>query len=133
MNTFLLGCGVDAERIARFRKLAVQADPMPIVFSKAEVSHNRTLPDPAVGFCASFCCKEALYKAVDTPFNFSDCEFSYHPADDDHVLTLSPNLQEKIGIIDVRVRILPSGISGNAQCEDENAELVALVNVFGSK
>jgi phosphopantetheinyl transferase (holo-ACP synthase) len=133
MHTFLLGCGVDAERIERFRELADQADPMPMVFSEAEVSHNQTLPDPAVGFCASFCCKEAFYKAVDTPFNFPDCEFSYHPADNDHVLTLSPDLQKEIGIVDARVRILPSVISGTDPCKDEKAELVALVNVFGSK
>ena len=36
------------------------------IFSKTEIEKL---------LCASFCCKEALYKAIGTPYNFNECEF----------------------------------------------------------
>lgn len=75
----LIGCGIDSEKIERFAKYIEKKNPLPHVFSKREVAHIHTLEDKALGFCASFCCKEAFYKAVDQPFSFPDSEFFYLP------------------------------------------------------
>ena len=75
----LIGCGVDGETIARFSCYVDQNDPLPMVFSRKEVEHIRTLPDKALGFCSSFCCKEAVFKALDFPFNFTECELFFVP------------------------------------------------------
>ncbi len=48
---------------------------MPFVFTRKERSRCRRLSDPAAGLCAAFCVKEALYKAIGRPYNFTDCEF----------------------------------------------------------
>jgi phosphopantetheinyl transferase (holo-ACP synthase) len=70
---------VDAETIARFTRYTEQDNPLPMVFSRKEVEHIQTLPDKALGFCSSFCCKEAVFKALGTPFNFTECELLYIP------------------------------------------------------
>jgi phosphopantetheinyl transferase (holo-ACP synthase) len=75
----LIGCGVDGETVARFSRYADQDDPLPMVFSRKEVEHIRTLPDKALAFCSSFCCKEAVFKAMGAPFNFTECELFYLP------------------------------------------------------
>jgi phosphopantetheinyl transferase (holo-ACP synthase) len=72
----LLSCGIDSERVARFRRMARDRSRfMPFVFTSRERSRCRRLPDPAAGLCAAFCVKEALYKALGSPYNFTDCEF----------------------------------------------------------
>ena len=72
----LVSCGVDAERVGRFGRWAIAgAGFMPFVFTKKERSHCRGLDHPAAGLCAAFCVKEALYKALGRPYNFTDCEF----------------------------------------------------------
>lgn len=50
-----------------------------MVFSEKELEHIRTLEDKSLGFCASFCCKEAFFKAVGVPINFTECELFYDP------------------------------------------------------
>lgn len=71
----LVGIGVDSEKVHRFDNLQENDEhPLPFVFSKKEVVHNRTLTRPATGFCMCFCCKEAVLKAVGGPYNFPDCE-----------------------------------------------------------
>jgi phosphopantetheinyl transferase (holo-ACP synthase) len=70
---------VDAETISRFSRYADQNDPLPMVFSQKEVQHIRNLPDKALGLCSSFCCKEAVFKALSAPFNFTECELFYIP------------------------------------------------------
>lgn len=70
---------MDAETIARFSRYADQNDPLPMVFSRKEVQHIRNLPDKALGLCSSFCCKEAVYKALGSPFNFTECELFFIP------------------------------------------------------
>jgi phosphopantetheinyl transferase (holo-ACP synthase) len=71
----LHGLGVDCEKVRRFDNLQNEGDhPLPFVFSKKEVLHNRSLENPAQGFCMCFCCKEAVFKAIGEPYNFSECE-----------------------------------------------------------
>ena len=130
MSFSLLGCGVDAERVARFRKFADETCPMPMVFSEAEVAHNRTLANPEVGFCASFCCKEALCKALEHPFNFPECEFLYRDAPAPHGVTLAPALRNELGILDVQVTVLSNDVPGGKSQRAHGAELVVIVNVF---
>jgi len=69
-------CGVDAERIDRFLSITRGSDfPMPFVFSAREAKYIQKLANPERGFCASFCCKEALFKALSASYNFPECEF----------------------------------------------------------
>jgi phosphopantetheinyl transferase (holo-ACP synthase) len=77
----LIGCGIDSENIGRFTRYIDRDNALPHVFSKREIAHIHTLENRALGFCASFCCKEAFYKAVRLPFRFSECEFFYRPDD----------------------------------------------------
>ena len=102
----LLACGVDAERIERFEELSGRELPWPMVFSPGEASHNRGLPDPAEGFCAAFCCKEAVFKAIEQPFRFTDCELLLDPGRPDQALRLSPGLCGRLGIAASSARIL---------------------------
>jgi phosphopantetheine--protein transferase-like protein len=101
----LLGCGVDCEEIARFAPmLAAEAHPMPLVFTRAEVDHSRTTPFPARALCASFCAKEAIFKAIGGPYDFTDCELFLSP-DDTAELRLSPSLAAEHGIGATEVEI----------------------------
>jgi phosphopantetheinyl transferase (holo-ACP synthase) len=71
----LLGCGIDAELIHRFaRWTEKKSAPPPFLFSENEIEHCRSLSDPAKGLCASFCCKEAVFKALMEPYNWNECE-----------------------------------------------------------
>ena len=71
----LIGCGIDAERISRFlRYTAGEAHPMPFVFSSREIRYSRSSASPQRSLCASFCCKEALFKAIREPYDFPACE-----------------------------------------------------------
>src|SRR5271157_262777 len=72
----LVSCGIDAERVGRFRQWSKDGSAfLPCVFTEKDRSRCRRLPDPAAGLCAAFCVKEALYKAIGRPYNFTDCEF----------------------------------------------------------
>ena len=75
----LVGCGVDAEQIHRFDKFLEGKKPWPFVYSPGEIAHHRSLPHPSRGFCASFCCKEAVLKALQHSFHFPDCELFFDP------------------------------------------------------
>jgi phosphopantetheinyl transferase (holo-ACP synthase) len=78
-NHTLIGCGVDSETIARFSSYGDLSDPLPMVFSRKEVAYFQTLPDKSLGFCSAFCCKEAVFKALGSPFNFTECELFFTP------------------------------------------------------
>lgn len=72
----LVSCGIDSERVGRFRRWSKDGSAfLPFVFTKKERSRCRRLSNPAAGLCAAFCVKEALYKALGRPYNFTDCEF----------------------------------------------------------
>ncbi len=76
----LAGCGIDAEQLDRFQK-------------------------SAAGFCAAFCCKEALYKALSAPYTFTECELLAEWEDDAPRLHLSATLRAQYTIADTAVRL----------------------------
>jgi len=120
----LLGCGIDAEQIARFDPRG-GAGPAPLVavFSAEEMSHCRSLPRPAEGLCAAFCAKEALFKAVGRPYDYAQCELLLDPERGVQALQLAPSLRRELGIAatDLRLEWRPEG------------HCVATVLVFGEK
>jgi phosphopantetheinyl transferase (holo-ACP synthase) len=117
----LIGCGVDAERIERFEKLVGEDRPWPLVFHAREVERARTLPNPAEGLCAAFCCKEALYKAVAKPVNFNKSAFLFDPAALSVTVDLAREVREAFGIASVSIRIL----------RPAEGELMAVLYLFG--
>jgi phosphopantetheinyl transferase (holo-ACP synthase) len=77
----LVSCGIDSEHIHRFSRWALQKGHfLPFLFTNNEIAHCRKLQDPAVGLCAAFCVKEALFKALKRPYHVTGCEFLYSPA-----------------------------------------------------
>ena len=120
----VLGCGVDCEELARFAPmLAAEAHPMPLVFTRAEVDHARSLPSPARALCACFCAKEAVFKALGAPYNFTDCEL-FLSADDTAELRLSPSLAAEHGVGGATVEIL--------DVEEADGAVMAVVVLFAS-
>jgi len=118
----LRGCGVDLERVARFEHLVPpDADRWPLVFSGREIEHARSLGDPARALCAAFCCKEALFKALGTMFEYPECELLFDPESDGQQLLLDAGLVRKQGIAASSTRVRPWG----------QAECLAVVYVFG--
>lgn len=122
----LLGCGVDAERIDRFSVLSANDDhPMPFVFSAREVAHHRRLETPARGFCASFCCKEALRKALPEAYHFPECELLADDYNDWQDVRLSPQLRNTFHIDHARARIVEIDYGDFREC-------LVTVYVFGN-
>lgn len=120
-NLKLIGCGVDGETRSRFSSHVGKLDPLPMVFSKKEIEHINKLPDPALGFCAAFCCKEAVFKAIAKPMNFLECELLYLPGEVLQRPLLS--IDEESEISDCTVRFIFN------QPED----LIAVVHLFGKR
>lgn len=60
----------------------------------------RSLAKPSVGMCASFCCKEAFYKALGEPYHFPDCELFYQETSGTLPVTLAEPLRTAFGIRD---------------------------------
>ncbi len=118
----IIGCGIDCETISRFTKYIDQPHPLPFIFSRKEVEHIHTLEDKAIGFCAAFCCKEAVFKAIDQPFNFNQCQFFYQP----NRKTQPPPLLESIDSF-----AAVSRCSINIHFPDD-IELMAIVHLFGA-
>lgn len=119
----LRGAGVDAERVERFAELAHGPRPWPLVFSAREAAHLMSLPDPAWGFCAAFCCKEALCKALGEPYPFPACEVLARPGQEEQELRVDPELRERHGIGAVVARVL-------VDHRADRGELVAAVCLF---
>ncbi len=98
-NKKLLACGIDSEHIERFTRLCTGEKALsPLIFSPKEIEHCFSLDNPSIGFCASFCCKEAMYKACKQPINFNTCELFWTPSKEKYHVTL-PNdfyLEHKI-------------------------------------
>jgi phosphopantetheinyl transferase (holo-ACP synthase) len=96
----LIGCGIDAECVDRFtRWLHGGRAPSPILFSQGEIDHCGGLDDAsAAGLCASFCCKEAVYKALRRPFNGPECELFWQPAVQRYTVALSERLHHEFGL-----------------------------------
>lgn len=74
------GCGVDEELIERFDSfINSDTNPMSMIFSEEEFKIISQLPleKQAVSYAASFCCKESLFKASESPYNFNEISFIY--------------------------------------------------------
>jgi hypothetical protein len=50
--------------------------------------------------CASFCCKEAFFKALGEPYHFPHCELFYQGASGTLPVTLAEPLRKACGIND---------------------------------
>jgi phosphopantetheinyl transferase (holo-ACP synthase) len=109
----LVGCGIDAETIARFDRWTPPLSPPPFLFSDAEAAHCAGLDDPAIGLCAAFCAKEALFKALGRPYNFPDCQLLWRRSVRQYELRLDPALGREAGVWAAWARI---GVRGGREC-----------------
>ncbi len=117
----LIGCGVDAERPERFEKLGATTKPWRLVYSEREVAHASGLPDPALAYCAAFCCKEAVVKALEESFPFPECEVFFTPGGTASI-RLSDRLAAERGVAAAEARL-----SG-----PRDGELTAVVYLYGN-
>jgi phosphopantetheinyl transferase (holo-ACP synthase) len=99
------GVGVDAEEVRRFEKLAVGAARWRLVFTPREAEHLAAQPRPAVAFCAAFCCKEAVCKALGERYPFVECECRFAPGGRVAEVELAPALRERHGVGGIRMRL----------------------------
>jgi phosphopantetheinyl transferase (holo-ACP synthase) len=100
------GIGLDAEQVTRFEKLADGSrPPWRLVFSAREAAHLAAQPEAARAFCAAFCCKEALCKALGESYSFPGFECLYVAGAVKQEFILAPDLEERHGIGEVRVKI----------------------------
>ena len=93
---------------------------MPFVFTKRELDHCSTLADPAAGLCRSFCCKEAVFKALGIPYRFTDCELLSGDGDNECDIGISPDLRRQFAIRRARALI-----------RNSDGEVVVAVYLFG--
>jgi phosphopantetheinyl transferase (holo-ACP synthase) len=102
----LHGCGIDSEQIGRFEQWN-QADTTvdSLIYAPQELDHCRTLSDPRCGLCAAFCCKEALAKAVETLYDFTQCRLLWLPGRSEHHLMLDAQLAREFNIVHAVVRV----------------------------
>jgi phosphopantetheinyl transferase (holo-ACP synthase) len=102
----LIGCGIDSEHIVRFTKWGTdRKEASPFVFSEKELDYFFTLDDPAIGLCTSFCSKEALFKALEQPFDYTSCELFWHPSLKEHKLILDDKLRNRHCISKVKTEL----------------------------
>ena len=99
------GIGLDAEQVTRFEKLAAGDKPWRHVYSAREAAHLAAQPQAAQAFCAAFCCKEALCKALGEFYSFPEFECLYRAGAPEQEFVLAAGLKERHGIAEVRVRI----------------------------
>lgn len=75
----LKSCGIDIEDSDRFDKWA--ETPPPFIYSADEIELAKQFDDPKPFLSAAFSLKEALFKALREPYNFTDCclsEFKFN-------------------------------------------------------
>jgi phosphopantetheinyl transferase (holo-ACP synthase) len=120
-NARLAGCGIDVERVERFRRFTAQAEsPLPLVFSETETSHALRLADPAAALCAAFCAKEALFKALRAPFDYDRCELLLDPGREIQDLHVPSDIAREHSIASTKTLVRP----GN------DGTMLAMVYVF---
>lgn len=68
----LIGCGIDIEKIDRFKNWA--EDPPPFIYSPEEIKRCDSLSSikKLNYLCAIFTIKESLFKALNKPYNFNE-------------------------------------------------------------
>ena len=102
----LLGCGIDSEQIERFARLELEGtEPPSLIYSRNEIDHCLNLPDSFIGFCAAFCCKEALFKALKEPYDFTCCELLWVPSQKQFQCNLAEKLSKQYKIKNNRVNV----------------------------
>ena len=69
-----------------------------MVFTRRELSHARASAAPAEALCAAFCAKEALFKALGIPVEYTDGELLLQGRGEDQRLELAPALRAAHGI-----------------------------------
>jgi len=100
------GIGLDAEQVTRFEKLADGSrPPWRLVYSAREAAHLAAQPQAAAAFCAAFCCKEALYKALGEHYSFPKFECLFRAGALEQEFVLAPDFKGSYGIDEVRVRL----------------------------
>jgi len=98
--------GVDAEQVERFATLVDEPQPWPLVFSTREASRCQRQVDPARALCAAFCCKEALLKALERPFDWRDCQLRPGPLAVRTEVELSQALRREYSLQRATARVL---------------------------
>lgn len=102
----LRGVGIDLELVARFARLGSPGgDDWPLVFTAEEVRHARRSAAPAAALCAAFCAKEALFKALGAPVEYTEAELLLTGRDEAQRLELSQGLRRAHGIADSRLLV----------------------------
>ncbi len=68
-----LGIGVDVESVNRFENFKIEKDLKLLekIFSKKEIDYCFSKKNPAPHFAARYACKEAVFKAVNSIFDYS--------------------------------------------------------------
>lgn len=94
----LSGAGIDAERVERFGRFLETRPALLRIWSERELEHARGLESPALGLAASFCCKEALLKALGGRFPFGSCEVLLDPRRGRQELLLEAGLLAARGV-----------------------------------
>lgn len=103
----LASCGIDSEHVERFCKWEKAGKNfLPFVYTPKERAHCRGLEDPVAGLCAAFCVKEALFKALGRPYNFTDCEFLYAGTPENSRFELSEKMAPGMRNIQTIVKLL---------------------------
>jgi len=116
MTAALAGVGIDAERIERFAKLAAGAPRWRHVYSQAEADHLASLDRAQLRFCAAFCCKEAVLKALGERYPFTECECGFQPGSFEPAIVLSPALLGRYALAGARVRFHERFPEERAEC-----------------
>jgi phosphopantetheinyl transferase (holo-ACP synthase) len=108
----LAACGLDVERVSRFRDMASDEAPMPMVFSAEEAARCRASDDPARAFCVCFCAKEAVLKALRSPYELTDCRVRPGPGATGATVELAGALAREHGVM-TRGRLECTAVGGD--------------------
>jgi phosphopantetheinyl transferase (holo-ACP synthase) len=120
----LAGCGIDCEKTSRIESIIGTDDhPFPFVFTRPEIDHCRRLANPARGLNAAFCCKEALYKALCRPYNFTECEVFFDEESFAVTVRTSEAFRNENGFLELTAAITQNPL--------DNDELIASVYLLG--
>ena len=92
---------MDVERIERFR-----GEPLEEVFGPGECRHaSRGDGRDAVRLCAGFCVKEALFKALEEPYDLRECEVIANPEEGRTDVHLHGELADRLQGMALEVRV----------------------------
>jgi phosphopantetheinyl transferase (holo-ACP synthase) len=112
----LHGVGVDAERVERFERLAADRRFWRRICSPREAGHLASQAQPALAFCAAFCCKEAFFKALGEPLSFPECACFHRPGASEPELVVSPRIMERHGLGAARARFHERFLGERGEC-----------------